>query len=148
MTVTPHVYSKLSLSLATKLVDLTADDIRIMLLSAYTTGTSQNDAQFVADVLADATETSGPGYTAGGLSVAAPTFTGSGLVWALDSTTDPLWGAATFDASYALVYDATPGSDATNPVIEYFDFGGNMPATGGNYTLTINASGLLTATAV
>jgi hypothetical protein len=144
---TGHVYAKFSLSLATKKVDLTSDTLKVMLLSAYTVGSTQASAQYLSDVLAVATETSGAGYTAGGVAVASPSFTGSGEVFTLDSATNPAWTAATFDAYYALLYDSTPSTNATRPVIGYYDFGGNIPATGGAYTLILNASGLLTLTA-
>lgn len=146
MAVTAHVYTKLALSLATKKVDLSADTLKVMLLSAYTVGTTQDTAQFVSDVLAVATEASGTGYTSGGVTVASPTFTESGHVYTLTSGTNPSWSSSTITAAYALLYDSTPGSNSTNPVLAYVDFGGNVSSSGGTYTLTINASGLLTVT--
>jgi hypothetical protein len=146
MSVTPHSYSKAGLSLATKLVDLTSDTIKVMLLSAYTIGTTLNDAQFVADVLAaPATQCSGPGYTAGGLALATPTFTQSGAVWALTGD-DLTWhGDNSWSAAFALVYDSTPGTDATNPVLQLFDLGGSA-SVGDPFTLGINVAGLFTLT--
>lgn len=146
MAVTAHVYTKLALSLATKKIDLSSDTLKVMLLSAYTVGTTQDTAQFVSDVLAVATEASGTGYTSGGVTIASPTFTESGHVYTLDSATDPSWSSSTITAAYALIYDSTPGSNSTNPVLAYVDFGGNVSSAGGTYTLTINASGLLTIT--
>lgn len=146
MAVTGHTYTKLALSLATKKVDLTADTIKVMLLSAYTVGSTQDTAQYVADVLAVATEATGTGYTAGGTTISSPTFTETGHVYTLTSATNPSWASSTITAAYALIYDATPGSNATNPVIGYIDFGGNQSTSSGTFTLTINAAGLLTLT--
>lgn len=146
MAVTAHVYTKFALSLATKKVDLTADTLKVMLLSAYTVGSTQDTAQFVSDVLAVATEASGTGYTAGGVTIASPSFTETGHVYALDSATDPSWASSTITAAFALLYDSTPGSNATNPVIAYIDFGGNVSTSGGTFTITLNASGILTLT--
>ena len=149
MAVTGHLYTRFSLSLATGLVDLTGDALKLMLLDTYTVGTTQDDAQFLADVLAVATETVGTGYTAGGKLIAAQTFTETGHVYALDSATDPAWTGATFSPgpAYAVLYDSTPSTDATRPVIGYFDLDGPNPISGGTFKLAINASGLLTMTA-
>jgi hypothetical protein len=147
MAATGHVYAKLALSLATKKIDVTADTFKVLLLSAYTVGSTQNTAQYVADVLAAATEASGPGYTAGGVVIASPTFTQVGLVYTFDSATDPAWPTSTITASYALIYDSTPGTDATNPVVGYYDLDGAKSSSGGTFSLSLNASGIFTLTA-
>ncbi len=146
MTVTAHAYTKFALSLATKKVDLSADTLKVMLLSAYTVGSTQDTAQFVSDVTAVATEASGTGYTAGGVTIASPSFSASGHVYTLTSGTNPSWATSTISAAYALIYDSTPGTSSTNPVIGYVDFGGTVSSSGGTFTLTINGSGLLTIT--
>ena len=66
MTTTAHAYTKTAYGMGQKLVNLSTDTFKVMLLSAYTVGATQDSAQFVADVLAVATEASGTGYTAGG----------------------------------------------------------------------------------
>ena len=143
--VTAHGYTKFVLSLATKKVDVTADTFKVMLLSAYTVGSTQDSAQFVADVLAVATEATGTGYTAGGQTLTSVTFTESGHVYTFDAA-DPSWGSSTITASYALVYDSTPGSNATNPVVGYIDFGGAQSSSAGAFSVTLNASGIFTVT--
>lgn len=119
-----------------------------MLLSAYTVGSTQDTAQYVSDVKAVATEASGTGYSAGGATLATVSWSASGHAYTLDFSTDPTWnaGGGSLAAAYALFYDATPGSDATNPVICYWDFGGTITATNATFTLTLNASGVLTVT--
>ena len=117
MAVTAHSYTKLALSLATKKIDFTADTLKVMLLSSYTVGTTQDTAQFVSDVLAVATEASGTGYTSGGVALSSPTFTASGHVYTLTTGTNPSWSSSTISAAYALFYDSAPGTNATNPVI-------------------------------
>lgn len=147
MAVTGHLFTKLGLSLATGLVDLTGDDLRMMLLDTYVVGTTRDDAQFLADVLAVATETVGDGYTAGGKQIAAQTFAETGHIYALDTGTDLAWTGAAFDPgpAFAVLYDRTPATDATRPLIGYVDLDGPQP-TNGTFTLTINASGLLAMT--
>lgn len=143
--VTAHTYTKLALSLATKKIDVSADTFKVMLLSAYTVGSTQDTAQFLADVLAAATEASGTGYTAGGQALTTVTFNESGHIYTLDAD-DPAWATSTITAAYAVVYDSTPGTNATRPVLCYVDFGGNVSSSGGTFTLALNASGLVTVT--
>lgn len=138
MAVTAHSYTKLGLSLGTKKIDFTADTIKVLLLSAYTVGTTEDTAQFVSDVLAVGTESSGTGYTAGGQAIVSPSFTESGHVYTLGSTTNPSWSiTATFSAAFALFYDSTPGSNSTNPVLGYWDLGGTTSWTSGTLALTL-----------
>lgn len=117
-----------------------------MLLSAYTVGSTQDSAQFVSDVLAVGTEASGTGYTTGGVALSSPTFTASGHVYTFTTATNPSWSSSTISAAYALFYDSTPGTNSTNPVICYWDFGGTSSSSSGTYTLTISGSGILTIT--
>jgi hypothetical protein len=119
-----------------------------MLLSAYTVGSTQDTSQFVADVLGVATEASGTGYSAGGQALVSPTFTESGHVYTLTSATNPSWSASggTLTAAYALFFDSSPGSSATNPVLCYWDFGGSQTATNAAFTLQLSGSGLYTIT--
>jgi hypothetical protein len=116
-----------------------------MLLSAYTVGSTQDTAKFVSDVLGVATEASGTGYTAGGQTLASVTWAASGHVYTLDCA-DPTWASSTVSAAYALFYDSTPGSNATNPVLCYWDLGGTFTSTASPFTLQVNASGVLTIT--
>ena len=147
MAVTAHTYTKLADSLATKKITLPGDTIKCLLLSAYTVGTTQDTAQYVADVLAAGTEATGTGYTAGGATLTSVTWTESGHVYALKGTI-PAWDATggSLAAAFAVFYDATPGTNATNPVLCYWDLGGTQTATNGTFTLTQNASGILTVT--
>lgn len=45
-----------------------------------------------------------------------------------------------------MFYDATPGTNATNPVLCYWDLGGTQTSSNGTFTLTQNAAGILTVT--
>jgi hypothetical protein len=141
-----HTYTKLTLSMGTALIDFTSDTFKVMLLSAYTVGSTQDTAQFVADVKAVATETSGAGYTAGGVTLASPTFTETGHVYKFTTATNPSWATSTISAAYALFYDSSPGSDAANPVLCYWDLGGTSSTSGTTFTLAIDAGGIVTFT--
>lgn len=148
MAVTAHTYTKLALSLAQGKVNFSSDTFKVKLLSSYTVGGTQDSAQFESDIITGGVgvelATSG-GYTAGGIALTSSTFTESGHVYTY-TCANPVWATATFTAAFALFIDTTPGTAGTNPVICWWDFGGSDVGTGGNFTLQINASGLLTIT--
>jgi hypothetical protein len=146
LAVTAHTYTKLALSMGSKKIDFTADTFKVMLLSAYTVGSTQDTAQFVSDVTGVGTEASGTGYTAGGVALVSPTYTASGHVYTFTTSTNPSWTSSTISAAYALFYDSTPGTASTNPVICYWDFGGTSSSSSGTYTLTLSGSGIVTIT--
>jgi hypothetical protein len=148
MAVTAHVYTKLDHSLASKLANLTSDTIKCALFSAYTSpSTNVQSAQFFADVTAAATELTGTGYTAGGNTLTGVTVTDSGAVTTFGAgATIPAWTSLAGSPAFAVFYDATPGTASTNPVIAYWDLGGSQ-TPGSTFTLTPNASGIVTWTA-
>lgn len=147
MAVTAHTYTKFANRLGVKGVTINTDTWKCMLLSAYTVGTTQDTAEFAADVLAVATEASGTGYTAGGATLTGVSWTASGHVYTFTGTI-PAWNAAggSLAAAYAVFIDTTPGTNATNPVMCYWDLGGTQTATNGTFTLTASGSGIFTAT--
>jgi hypothetical protein len=146
LAVTGHVYTKQLLALGSKLENYTSDTFKILLLSAYTPAVDTHE--FVSDVLGAGTEASGTGYVAGGQSLASVTFTASGHVYTFTAGTNPSWNASggSLAAAYAVLADTSPGSNATNPVLAYWDFGGTQTATNSTFQLTISGSGLLTLT--
>lgn len=145
MAVLPVGYTKFIDSLASGLVNLHTDTLAAMLLADYTVGTTPDDAQFVADVLAAATETSGDGYTAGGQELSTVAWTQIGSAWFL-TCDDLTWDPSTIAAAYIVFYDKSPGTDETNPVISFFDFGGTRTSDASPFTVEMNASGLFSFT--
>ena len=147
MAVTAFAYHKLADSLAQKKIDIDSDTIKCMLLSAYTP--SQSGHQYVSDVKGAGTEASGTGYSAGGGTLTSVGWSLTSGVWKFTGTI-PAWDATggTLTAKYAVFYDATPGSDATNPVIAYWNLNGgaDVTATNDTFTLTAHANGIVTVT--
>jgi hypothetical protein len=144
-----HVYTKLDHSIAAKLANLGTDTLKVALLSSYTGAASNlQTAQFYSDVV-----TAGVGveiaatgsYSAGGAALTSVSLSDSGAVTTLNATA-PSWTGITTTPAFALFYDSTPGTGATNPVICYWDFGGGI-SNPGNFSLTISGSGLVTWTA-
>jgi hypothetical protein len=60
---------------------------------------------------------------------------------------DTAWTGSTITARYAVIYNSTPGTDATRPLIAYVDFGADVSTTAGTFTITWDAAGLVTLTA-
>ena len=92
-------------------------------------------------------EITGTGYTAGGATVTSPTFTAGGTnnsVATWTTGTNPSWTSASFTANQAVFYKS---SASTNQLICFWDFTGAITVTASTFTLSINGSGILTATA-
>jgi hypothetical protein len=128
--------------LATKAVNLSTDALKVMLLASYTPA---NTHVTMTDVLAAGTEATGTAYTAGGLALTSVSLTTSAAVTTL-TCANPSWAASTITAAYAVFYDSSGGTNATNFPIVYWDFGGSQSSSNGTFTLTINASGLYQVT--
>jgi len=143
----------LTAHLGAKAVNMTADTFKVGLIASGTLaarGTTEG-YEFVSDLLANGgsalTEVSGTGYSRQNLASVSFTIV-SGLIdtW---TASNPSWSAATFTAEYAWIHDetASSGTDATRPLVAIYDFGGSQSVSGSTFTLTVNASGLLTFTA-
>lgn len=144
MALTAKLFGLYHKSLANKEIDLDSDVLKVMLVtSAYTP--NQDTHQYKSSVT---NEVTGTGYTAGGATL-------TGVTVAYDTTTNTLtldandvtWAASTITARYAIFYDSTPATDATRPLIAYWDFGQDEISASGNFTLTISGSGIATITA-
>lgn len=57
---------------------------------------------------------------------------------------DPSWTSSTITARYAVIYNRTPASDATRPLIGLFDFGSNQSTNNGTFAITFDALGIFT----
>lgn len=87
-------------------------------------------------------ETSGTGYTAGGVSVTPISVTQSSNVVTFTSSGAPQWTGATITAYGDLVYDTTVTSNG----LCYNYFGGVQSVTAGSFTINWNASGIASFT--
>ena len=127
-----------------KEIDLLSDTIKVALVtSSYTPNQDTHD--YFSDIT---NEVSGTGYTAGGATLASKTYTSNTTtnVWTFDAA-DVTWSSATItNARYAIIYDATPGTAATNPLIAYIDFGSDKSSSGGDFVIQWNANGIFTDT--
>jgi hypothetical protein len=127
-----------------KEIDWDTDTIKVALLTnAYTP--DQDAHNYLDDVVAN--EVSGTGYTAGGNTLANKTnaYNAGTNVIVLDAD-DTTWSSSTITARYAVVYDATPATNATKPLIGYVDFGSDQSSSNGNFTITWDATGIVRIT--
>ena len=137
-----HFFPSCGLALAAKQVNLTSDTLQVLLVAsgAYTWNATALAAVHVSDFLAGSgagalTEVStggGSNYTRQALSVVsvADTIAAPAGYTTLTVSNNPSWASATFATSYACFFDSTVGgTDATNQLICYTDFGGVQAVT-------------------
>lgn len=140
---TGKFYGKFLQSLANKEIDLDSDTLKVMLCtSSYTP--DQDTHRYKSDVT---NEITGTGYTAGGATLTGVTVTydASTNKLTLDAS-DVSWPDSTLVARNAVVYDATPGSDATRPLICYITFDADIPSTAAPFQIIWDAAGIASLT--
>lgn len=127
-----------------KEIDWDSDTIKVALVTnAYTP--DQDAHNYFDDVVAN--EVTGTGYTAGGNTLAnkTNTYDSATNVIKLDAD-DVTWASSTITARYAVIYDATPATNATRPLIGYVDFGSDQSSSNGNFTITWDSTGIVRVT--
>lgn len=127
-----------------KEIDLDSDTIKVALLTnAY--APNQDTHDYFDDVASF--EVSGAGYTAGGVTLTGKTvnYDAASNTFIFDAD-DVVIANSTLTARYAVIYDATPGTNATRPLVGYVDFVSDQSSTAGNFTITWDASGIVRAT--
>lgn len=143
MAVTALLYGSFPAKLANKEIDFDSDAIKVALCtSSYTPNQDTHD--YFNDIT---NEITGTGYTAGGATLGTKTvnYTSGTNTQAFDAA-DTLWTTSTLTARYAIIYDSTPGTAATNPLIGYVDFGADVSSVAGTFTITWDAGGIFTIT--
>jgi hypothetical protein len=127
-----------------KEIDWDSDTIKVALLT--NTYTPDQDAHNYFDDVSSY-EVSGTGYTAAGITLAnkTNTYNSSTNVIVLDAD-DVTWASSTITARYAVIYDATPATAATRPLIGYVDFGSDQSSSNGNFTITWDSTGIVRVT--
>ena len=123
--------------------DWLSDTIKIALVTVLP---NQATDEFWTTPQANEVSGAAPGYSTGGITLTGKTLAASSLVSTYDSSLDPTWNTATFSAVAAVIYDSTPGTAATDPLIAYIDFGGTLSPSSGTLVITFNASGIFTVT--
>jgi len=148
---TPHVFPQFAIGMGLGYIAMTGGTYKVALSNAAGPITEATSGVSTAKLFTDwtsnvAAEITGTGYSAGGATVSSPTFTAGGsnnTVATWTSASNPQWTSSTFTANQAIFYES---SASTYQLICFWDFGGSVSVSAGTFTLSINASGLLTAT--
>lgn len=143
MPVTAKFYGNAFVHAFNKRIDLDSDAIKVALCTA-----TYVPDQDLHDYFDDVTnQVVGTGYTAGGATLTTPTlvYTAPTNVLKFDAD-DVSWANSTITARYAVIYDATPATAATQPLIAYVDFGADVVSSAGAFTITWHADGIVTVT--
>ena len=120
-----------------------------IMVALVTAVPNQDTAQYWSDV--SGTEITGAtavGYTPNG-----QLLTGKSVSYNSSTKTisfiaaNPDWGpTATITAAAAVVYDATPATAGTQPVLAFIDFGGNKSSTAADFQIAWSTSGVMSIT--
>lgn len=139
------LYGSVFAKVFNKEIDFDTDAMKVMLLtSSYTPNQDTHD--YLDDVVAN--EVTGTGYTAGGASLANKTVTyDSATNTTILDADDTTWASSTITARYAVIYDSSPATNATRPLIGYVDFTSDQSSNAGSFTLTWDATGIVRITA-
>lgn len=146
MAIVAHVFPKFHAYLMSRTTGsaFTSDTLKAALYGTGTVtwGSTVESSEFVSDWLTNTslTEITGTGYTAGGVTLSSVSLNQTNQYETLVVGVDPVWTNASFTANFALFYDSSPGSNATNPIICYWDFGGPATVSSGTFTLNIGTS--------
>jgi hypothetical protein len=114
--------------------------VQCSLHTAYTFDPDTHD--FFND--ASATEITGTGYTANGVTLGSKTST-------YDTATDQIrldaadvsWTTSTLSATDALLWVNTAGASSTDPILGNVDFGATVTTTAGTFAITWDATGII-----
>lgn len=138
-------YGQALIAWANKEVDLLDDAIKAMLCtSSYTPDQDAHD--YKNDVT---NEVVGTGYSAGGAALANDTLTYTGGTNTLKYDADDLtFSTVTLtDVKNIVLYDSTPATDATRPLIGYGIIDTALAPNAGNLSIVWDSAGILTAVA-
>lgn len=145
MAVTGKFYGLFFQSAFNKEIDIDSDTFKVMLCnSGYVP--NQDTHRYKNQVT---NEVSGTGYDAGGATVPGGltmSYTAATNIMSFDGG-DIAWTGATLIGAnaprYAVLYDSTPATDATRPLVGYIDFGDDSYApNGGTLSLTWSPNGI------
>lgn len=138
MAVSAHWYSQAMRSAFHKEMNVEADTIKVGLATSSYAYNQQTDRYYsvVTNELA-----TGGGYTSGGATLTGQSVTDTGNVYTFTGSAVS-WTSATFSCQVAFVYDSTPGSAATDPLISFVDMGATQTVSSATFTIQWAGSGI------
>jgi hypothetical protein len=137
MAVTIAKYNSIATDIMTGAVDLDTDTLKVMLVtSSYTYSASHAKRSSITN---EVTNTAGTAYTAGGATLGSKTVSAAGVFDAADVN----WASSSLTARGAVIYKSRGGASSADELIAFIDFGENKTSDNGNFTITWNASGIM-----
>ena len=142
------IYNRFKIDIARGLIDISASDINIALLTSAYEGFSSGTSATATDShntwsQISATEVSATGYTKGGYPLLAVTLTQNDVTNSADwDCADVTWANSTIDAYGAVIYK----NSGTKPLIICYDFNGKKSSYLSDFKITINTLGLMNIT--
>lgn len=137
-------YGKGFLSVFNKEIDWGSDTIKLALASS-----SYTPDQDTHDYFDDVTnEVTGTNWAAGGVTLGTPTisYNGTTNVIKLDANDVSVASVTLSGARNLIIYDASPGSAATNPLIAYATLDADLSPSAGTLAISFASTGILTIT--
>ena len=115
--------------------DLDTHTLKIALIKSSMSGTYGAATTNYSDVTGNSDEATGTNYSAGGQNLDGAAISLSGTTAIVDFT-DEVFSNLTITARGCIIYN----SSASNKAIAVFDFGGNVSATSGDFTVVFPAA--------
>lgn len=131
MAVTLNVFAKAIASLMNKEIDWDTDTIKVALFTAAHAPDKAADQYY--DAAHGMVEASGTNYSAGGITLTNKTANLAAGVYNFGADNANFGSNLSITARYALIYDASPGSN--KPLIAYVDFGEDKTASDGVFNI-------------
>ncbi len=136
-----HLYGQYMKSLMNKEINWYADKFALMLCGAGYTP-NQDTHQYKSSVTSEISGT-GTGYTPGGIELENVVLTYDTANNWYTVAADPLgWEEVSFAAKTAVLYDKSPSTDATRPLVLYVDLDPIRQPENGNLNFGWNAAGI------
>jgi len=130
-------FTNLADHIARARINFGADTFKALLVSSVPNETALDTWDYRNDVTGEITDAD---YTAGGFAVTASVAAvdaANDRVAVTFSCADPTYSAATLSAVGCIIYKST-GTDTTDPLVCFVDFGGTVASTNGDYTVTFD----------
>ena len=130
MAITTAMCSSFKQELLGGVHDLDTHTLKVALIKSSMSGTYGAATANYSDVTGNSDEATGTNYSAGGQNLDSGTIALSGTTATVDFA-DEVFSNLTITARGAIIYN----SSASNKAIAVFDFGGDVSATSGDFTI-------------
>jgi len=135
MAITTAMCSSFKQELLGGVHDLDTHTLKVALIKSSMSGTYGAATTNYSNVTGNSDEATGTNYSAGGQNLDGAAITLSGTTAIVDFT-DEVFSNLTLTARGCIIYN----SSASNKAIAVFDFGGNVSATSGDFTIVFPAA--------